>query len=314
MKKRHHVIPRFYLERFVDPRNPSHLWVYDKRGNHVKAQTPVDSSVRSYFYSLRGVPELDPDAIEDLLGRAETTAAPVIKEMLSGRFPDLQGRADFAMFAAFLYTRTHAFRTNVSRVAHKVLNEEKNKTADDPKGFRQMVANYERDTGNKLDFDLDKLRQSVRSSEVSVTAEFCLKFMLMTALKLWSILNDMNWMLAKSSEEFRFVTCDNPLALNYPSGIEIDQSRPGFLSAGAVITLPLSREIALVARETRGKEECRELIKNDVKQVNRWTIANADRFVYAPTKSSGIRRLVERFQHNSGTWEIEFGRSGALRS
>jgi hypothetical protein len=76
--KRHHYIPKFFLERFC---RDGMLWVYDRESNEFRHQSPVNSAVIGDYYAAvgeEGGKNLD---AEKLLSRIETAARPVLEKV-----------------------------------------------------------------------------------------------------------------------------------------------------------------------------------------------------------------------------------------
>ncbi len=49
--KRQHTVPSFYLRNFL-AKGESTLWVYDKKGEDPRRQSPKDSAVITDFYTF----------------------------------------------------------------------------------------------------------------------------------------------------------------------------------------------------------------------------------------------------------------------
>jgi hypothetical protein len=66
-KKRHHYIPRFYLEGFVDPLNKPYIWVYEKGNPNIIKATAENVAVRKHYYSFVTAGGNE-DSFEDIFG------------------------------------------------------------------------------------------------------------------------------------------------------------------------------------------------------------------------------------------------------
>lgn len=51
MKKRHHYLPKFYLEEFVDPRNSPYIWIYEKGQSQIRKANATNIAVKKDFYT-----------------------------------------------------------------------------------------------------------------------------------------------------------------------------------------------------------------------------------------------------------------------
>jgi hypothetical protein len=80
--KRHHYVPRFYLDYFASEVSPGRriLWAYDKAGAAPRPQTPKDSAVESNFYTVDAITGRTV-VIEQSFSELETAAAAVLKRL-----------------------------------------------------------------------------------------------------------------------------------------------------------------------------------------------------------------------------------------
>jgi hypothetical protein len=97
--KRHHYVPRFYLEEFASKQEGSRtgaFWVYDKQGGEPRLQTPKNTAVQSRFYDLSHEGEQVP--VEQMLAEIESDAKPVLQRWGRGE----TSRKDIPLLARFL--------------------------------------------------------------------------------------------------------------------------------------------------------------------------------------------------------------------
>ena len=82
--KRHHFVPRWYLEGFVDPRS-GFLHVYDKTTRAFRTQKSAEVMVINNYYQQKHAPDgVDPDILERLLGSwLEPKAKSAFKKLLN---------------------------------------------------------------------------------------------------------------------------------------------------------------------------------------------------------------------------------------
>ena len=51
-KKRHHYVPQFYLNGFIDLNNPPFIWVYDKQENKVFKVKAENIAYEKHYYTF----------------------------------------------------------------------------------------------------------------------------------------------------------------------------------------------------------------------------------------------------------------------
>lgn len=132
------------------------------------------------------------------------------------------------------------------------------------------------------------------------TPSFSLEFMLKTAQHLGPILLSMEWRYAVAPIGRRFVTSDNPVFWQDPSG------RPpfanGFASPGTILTFPLGPEVALVGRWRAEGPIYAHVASPFVEFVNQRVVRTADSCVFASRQEDANeaielrRRMLERHE------------------
>ena len=86
-KKRHHYLPEFYLEGFIDSRSEPYLWVYEKGDPKIKKVSAKDVTVQKHYYSfITQEGQRDSETFEDFFAFIENNAAPVFNKIGSRRF------------------------------------------------------------------------------------------------------------------------------------------------------------------------------------------------------------------------------------
>ena len=78
--KRHHVVPRFILENFVDNRGNLHVFTKNPR-RHFQAK-PNNAFAEKYMYSIQYEDGTKDSRVEDKLAAEEGNAAPVISKII----------------------------------------------------------------------------------------------------------------------------------------------------------------------------------------------------------------------------------------
>jgi hypothetical protein len=83
-KRRHHYVPRFYLEGFCDSSNAPFIWIYEKGNQEIRKQRADNIAFERDYYSFRHPSgEMDTETIENGLANLEGRAAPVLKKMVA---------------------------------------------------------------------------------------------------------------------------------------------------------------------------------------------------------------------------------------
>ena len=139
MKKRHHTIPRCYLQNFTD--SDGFVWVLDTKDNIFKTK-PENILVESHFYTVtlkNGDKSL---FVEDTLANIEGTYAAIFeKKITKNLFLTDEERAKVSVFIAALFLRTRPHRESMHRMVlsmKKSMEEWRQRYEDNPEARRMQ--------------------------------------------------------------------------------------------------------------------------------------------------------------------------------
>ena len=300
MKKRHHYIPQFYLERFMDPAKKPYIWVYEKGKDTVLAVTAKNLAVEKHGYSIpRGEEGRDSETYENFLADVELRAAPVFNKIEARQLLTDEERGWFSLFVAFMITRVPHFRRNVEQVASEIIKEASMIWASHEDAFTATVQSFEQNTRRKLGVPTDELRKFVQNGryQVKVLPHFSLGTALV-ALNLGLLLYRMKWLFLTGTEDYKFVTCDNPVYRLTPETRSAPFNGVGLLDPDIQLSFPLSREMALLGG-WKGRERYVRSDNKHVKSITRRTVISASRYVFASIKSDTLSRLVQKYRNSA---------------
>lgn len=299
IKKRHHYLPEFYLRGFANPPS-SCLWMYQKNCESVKPILPHDAAVKTFYYSFKNeIGELDSDTIENMMADIEGISAPIFKKIENKEKLTEDERRTFSLFLAFIRIRVPNFRENIENSGAEVIKMTMKDFASNEERFRLILEDYKKSTGKEITIPVDRLRNfALNDSGYKVKLEpiFSLFVGVNMAIKLSDIINEMKWDFRLSTKDNAFITSDNPLAIYDPyddSGVQA-----GLLLKKTILTFPITRNISLYAYWSNDRYiEYKHARNNEVKKINRMTVINSRRFVYAPDKLIGIKSLVRKYSN-----------------
>ncbi|OGL47633.1 MAG: hypothetical protein A2149_09125 [Candidatus Schekmanbacteria bacterium RBG_16_38_11] len=296
-KKRHHYIPKFYVEGFIDPQNKPFLWIYEKgRSNIIKASAKDIAVEKHYFSFLDSQGKRDSETLENALAEIEGKVASVFRKIFEEETLTEENRAFFASFLALMMTRVPNFRNNISIMLKSLIKKMSLTLASHKNGFEGAIKRFERDTGNKIDMPIEDLRQFLLDEnryEIKSNPQFSVAMALSNLDKLTQVFFDMKWSFIKATDDYKFLSGDNPLYYYDPTHDPRSFFGVGLLNKNIEVTLPLSRDVALFA-SWQGKSRYFQGINTHVKSINKRTILAASRFVFASLKSDIINKLVQK--------------------
>lgn len=242
-----HFIPRFYLAGFTkDGRVDSDLHVVDQERIRRWQSTPEKSARWRDFYRLG--PGADPDAVEKALAQLEADWSRVIRQVSETRIlPDAGDLTILLTFVAVMAVRVPRFRTGVGKANERVLKKVAWYFVHDDKSWKYFKqANS--DVGHEIDDSLrDEMRAFVDADEYTIDMErtWHIEIMLKLAERIVPLLGHRRWHLWTATEEAADLICsDSPVSLTYG---EPSPYPPGFATANTILSIPLTRRLALVS-------------------------------------------------------------------
>jgi len=299
-KKRHHYIPQFYLNGFVDPANPGFIWVYEKGSDKRFKIKPENIAFQTHYYSF-DTPngQKDSETLENILAETESITAPVFERLRSFEIPNDEERQIFSAFLGLMMTRVPAMREAVEVATAELIRKTSVTMASNPTAFQQSIEQFESDTGEKIDEDPETFRKFVLEGEYELTINPQFSLGLMgVGLKLAGVFHQMTWNFFKATDRFKFLTSDNPLYYDDPTHDPGSFYGVGLAHKNTEVTFPISREIAFFGTWRRDlKEGFGQAHHELVKTINRRTVISASRFIFASEKSDGIKKLAQKYKN-----------------
>lgn len=247
MKKRHHTVPRCYLQNFTD--EAGFVWVLNTENKIFKIK-PENILVENHFYTItlkNGEKSL---VIEDTLANIEGAYANIFADKISqNKFLTPEERAKVSIFISAMIHRTKPNRESMRNMLQKL----KGTMGEWKKQFETMTPEQRRTAsaipssgGQSITMgDLDEYlgdfdeQQSMRLIDDTVdTAQ---------------IIFDMKWAVVSCEDpNHQFVTSDNPLVMMRPLSIKkygrnTMGSLPGLAYQDVEVTIPLAKDKLLLA-------------------------------------------------------------------
>lgn len=297
---RHHFVPQFYLQGFVDPENPPFMWVYRKDGDQIIKSSVKDTAVHSHYYSFDTKSGArDSQSIEKFFSELEGNTATVFKKILNKEALNNDERSIFSAFLAFTFTRVPNYRENmVNKPTGQLMKKVHIMMASDKDRFEAHIRKFEADTGNKVDMPLEELRQYILKGNYDVKVGnpgYSLSFLLRTAEDLIPIFHQMHWAFLETSDDMYFLTSDNPLYYMDSTHKPGSFYGVGLLNKSIEVTFPISKNLMFLGtwEGSEGYLPATEKIR-DI--LNRRTITSAKDFVFAPENSIELSKLVQKYK------------------
>ncbi|NQT17759.1 MAG: DUF4238 domain-containing protein [Planctomycetes bacterium] len=282
-KVRQHTVPKHYLRGFT--LEDSHLVQYD-RDTGRQCSTNVDNaSVVKRMYSFRRPDGQWDDCIEDYFMRLEAKSRPILQKLVNGHAPTKPEKCIFALYIARQMQRGH-FMANFALT-------EAAKFKDHDFVLKMLEANRKELAAQYGEQKLEALMRDFKASGVGVEIDdkTYLRFLVPATPPFAAIIADLHWRIETASEGL-FATSDQPPCVRR-RGQPVNPNFVGLLETDAELYFPLDKLNMLIVsnkRERRGRKKVSPL---RVLELNRITIINAFRFIFAPEANSVLESLVD---------------------
>lgn len=230
------------------------------------------------------------DHIEKFLGFIERRAAKVLRDRILIRSPMTDNeRYTLAAFAALMMLRVPGYRNRVKVITKAFLLAHMKAELDDAKldsdAWTNFLNHFNRLTGHPLPYtssdqvDITKLIGSLRQSKI-------VGLQILPLQSIATTIYNMNWTLLRSSDTNYFVLSDYPFNSVGPGAPGGSFSYQRNLTDREVeLSIPISRNIALIASWTGHGDRELECCDDIVAQINIRSCSRAEIAVYSPSKT-----------------------------
>jgi hypothetical protein len=288
--KRHHYLPKFYLEGFC---RDNVLWVYDRDTKEFRKQTPLNTAVQRYYYSFEKDDGEKTADIEDFLALVETHAKPVLDKIHTRETINDNEKVTLSLIIGFLYSRVPSFGKSVNDITVRIVEHLSKVIFADEKITESAFNQYEQDTGRKINITPKELSEFARSdgNDREVHQNESLTMMLELSTKLPVYFLQMNWLFLFAPGNLSFVTTDKPFVLIPPRELA-DNVPYGLATKRTQKFIPLTQQVCFVLLDHGENIKIREATREEVREINRRITSRCDRFVIARDEAL-VRSLVK---------------------
>lgn len=289
--RKHHYVPQLHLREFYDANKQ--LWVYDRQHNSYRRSSSAATGYLPDYYTVDTIDEKSSTMIEDMLGKVETVAKPLLSKLINQEHITPVERGDLAIFFALQAVRVPSLEKGIVEGTEKAMaaymQELMTIMATNEQAFNSMKKKMQAD-GVEFNFTQDDLRKELAEGrELTMKADvprgYTVKMMLDLVDKdLSQGFNKLNWRVLEAPKDCAFITSDNPF---------VNLGR-GFLEPDTFKIFPLTPHKILLIGHTQdaslGYGKCS--IK-DTHVFNKDVALHSERYVFSHSKSL-LQRTVER--------------------
>jgi hypothetical protein len=291
--KRHHYIPKFYLEGF-SPQGI--MWVFDREKNLYRSQTPINTFLETYYYAVEQNDGIYDTSLEEKMAEIESYAAPVIHHLDDGGELSLIDKYTLSVFVSLLKARVPENEKVIEELRSEMLKRLGPEVDRNPHPFEPLLPRPSFIPPDAKRVDALKLIQELEllASNPKEAHNDFLKTIIPSTIEMSDYLFQMQWLIAHASSDTSFVTSDNPFLIappefydpNSPTGI-------GIATPGATKIIPLSLKSCLFIFDKGEGAVHTQFDRDKIKEINLMIANGCMRYVISRDESL-LRYLVKK--------------------
>ena len=276
--KRHHYLPQFYLERFCRDGGFS---VFDRETHEFRRQTPVNTALKSHYYSVEDENGKKDTRIESFLSELEVHAKQIMLKLENREDIADEDKEELAVFIAFMMNRVPDFEKAINKMESTLIQRTADMLFSDEERLESILQEHSEDAGGVSDISAKEMVEFHKSGnyEIVIHRNESLRMMVNVSLNTANYFRQMEWGIFHCQDRTSFITTDNPVVLVPPSDYEKGFWGVGILTKGARKIFPLSQKSCLVMFD-HGNAICHGAADQlTTRQINLTLAAYSDRFV-----------------------------------
>jgi hypothetical protein len=284
--RKHHYVPKFYLQGFSDT---GKLQVFDRYHRRYQSKSPGGVAFERDYYTIDTLAEQDTAIIEEGYGKVETAAAPLISRLQQPCTLNAVERENLALFVAMQQARVPDTEKRIIEGTEKgyqaIARQMANITATDDRAFEASRRRFRQTTGEESQVtpaDWASLATGERFRlKVTVPHDYVIKEMLELALEVASYIYRMDWTVLYTPSGRAFITSDNPFVITSPQDAPFGGI--GLITSGSCLVLGDQPSETLAFGQASLKA---------IRFINSTVAINSDRYVIAHSREL-LRRIVK---------------------
>lgn len=276
--KRHHYLPQFYLERFCRDGGFS---VFDRERNEFRKQTPINTALKSHYYSVEDKTGKKDTRIESFLSELEGHAKQIVQKLEHRENIVDDEKKELALFIAFMMNRVPDFEKAINKIESTLIQRMADTLFSDEERLKSILQERSEDTEGASDISAKELVEFHKSGnfEIVIHRNESLRMMVDVSLNTANYFRQMDWGIFHCQDRTSFITTDNPVVLVPPSDYEQGFWGVGILTKGAQKLFPLSQTACLVMLDHGNAISHSNVDQLTTRQINLILAAYSDRFV-----------------------------------
>jgi hypothetical protein len=274
--KRHHYLPQFYLENFS---KEGKLWVFDRKLDNIRIQTPVNTAVVGDYYSFENEKGEKDTKIEHNLSVVEGYSKPILEKMLRYEKISDEEKKMIIFFLSLMRVRVPKFENEIKRI-FRDNNQKLAKEIFTTEEKAQELIDYAISAGHTINgitpkFLLDFIQNGKLIFDIERPAS--LNLLYPTSVDLSRVIFNMDCHCLIPPSGSNFITTDNPFIINRPPEISFDDDNP--LPEGSQLFIPIGPKGCLVFINKGHNSRYIQIRKKVVRNINQMLALGCERLL-----------------------------------
>ncbi len=287
-KKRHHYIPRFYLDGFTESLDSPILYRYERGRQEPLLLTTESVGFEKHFYTITNSSgQKDSNTIEDFLANnVESPAQSILRKIRNQEMIAPAEKLILSRYIVYLMRRVPHSRERVDHLAAKVIRSTSESLNAD---IDKAISKYPK-KAQQYEERRSAIAQALEKYGNTIPKDVIINSLRYTAPHVTATISEMTWQFLVCGENKFFITSDNPVFFDEGLGIQDEK---------AEISIPISKSIALWITWSIYLRDDFILTTDDaVAEINRRTLHAMTRYIFAPKNVNWLTKLVNRGSHS----------------
>ncbi|MBI4643753.1 MAG: DUF4238 domain-containing protein [Deltaproteobacteria bacterium] len=152
--KRHHYLPQFYLQYFCKDGN---FWIFDRKSKEFRIQTPINTALKSNYYTFEDSGGNKVTDIEQLLSQIEGNAKNIFNKVINMENITSEEKENLSLFIAFMMNRVPDFEKSVNDVYENIIKHTLKMMYCNEERVQASIDQFEKERGEKLGLSAKEL-------------------------------------------------------------------------------------------------------------------------------------------------------------
>lgn len=297
-KANHHFIPQFYLRNFsgAGDRRKSKVFCFDQSTKKSFETLVRNVGSRRHFFQIN-VEGFDPNHVEDGMAEIEGEISGHLAEVIAARkFPSEAHYSSVMTLMANVAVRNPRFRSMTEKFHLQIVNRMIKLLLKDRDRFTENVKQV-RKNGVPIrdDITYEEMKNFIESDQYKIVIDqtYLIVLELDAVPTVLKQLVRRNWSFVSAAPGSTYITCDDPVVLDWADGKASPYS-PGFGVQNTIVLFTISPELALIGLFVEQPVQ-RDHLRDEVAALNTSIARHSTKQLYARDDSFELHIKTESF-------------------